>query len=1325
MSGRVVQPPSSKMDDIFERIAEPVLACTICMQQEDLSATNVDSVYSEREFMDHIHDTHPIPNENGQSRASRAVHCQFCHRRFRNIGSHFIRFHSKQLHRCRECGARFLGRHDVLSHAREEHDVPLQSGFRSIETAFNRRVQTFNIAFPPMLMLSIEQSFDTMMNELNDLLLHQLAINNAIRFSLIVFVQYRRENALGGLDEKAVIPVRSAPRDLHMGDAEGNRMRNILSDLEMFILNTHDRITTQGSNWRIDYVTSYNVEIGSLDYKGGCGSRQKTVMKHVPKLKRKYVCNVPTPDPANKDCFFHSIAMGICNDASLIQDKKNRFDVAKEILRVYGVKTQKYKTPFRVKYARSFERRNSHLNIAINIYKISEERAIRVYKSCHTDLQERKIINLLLVNETVEHFMYITNLNAFLRPDGRKRFACPNCVTMFTRESALKHHVELCIRGSRSLVLYPQEGEVTEFCSYDKMVQQPIIGVLDFEACLEPISRTEQAFEYMCENCFDEGPEDQCSHATTDIHRQVPTTYSVVFVDIEGKILLRKTETCQNYLMEIFFITMEAAQQLLIPRLQRHRYKSDYTQEEEKLFAEANVCYICQHPFLEDNKSVRDHCHYTNKYLGAAHSSCNLRRRMRAKIPVFVHNFRNYDSHFIIKALSNKQELNGIAANMEKFRTLTVDKLAFVDSAELLPSGLADLVDTARASNHGFEFLDQLPFCTSPKKKELLLSKGIYPYEWANSVDKLKMTKSLPPKDAFYSQLNQSGISDSDYEHAQKVFKVFECKNMLDYCELYCTLDTILLLEVLTNFRKKMYSNFKLDVANFMSLPQLAFTTMLLVIKTKIERMSDPDMILMCEQNIRGGVSFVNVRHSDCRGENVLNDDFIQNHNFYVDATNLYSVAQVAYLPVGDFKWLTEGEILDLHEKLLNVSDTDDTGYILCVDLEYPKELHDKHSSMPLAPEQMDITFEDLSPHAQASLIAFQGEERARKYKSRKLCTTLTSKYNYVVHYRSLKYYLQQGMKLVKIHRAFSFRQAPVIKEYIDLCTEERKKAKTKDDKDRYKRLCNTNYGKLIEDKRRHITCYFCTTENAFDHKFRQVWYKGHRIINELLTIVYWEKKKIKMDCLYAMGFTILEDSKLHMYKSWYDHFQPSLGGHKNVSIVLTDTDSLVLQVKNMSRNQMLDAVADKIDFSNYPRTHPRFSEHLKAVPGYFKDENAGNILTEVVGLKSKCYIQNVLAREGKSESSSVVCKGIGKRARKNLTLDAYRSCIYNFRQVKTIMYCIRSKNHKMYTQRVNKTALSTTDDKRYLLDCGIHTLPHGHYKITEANNNVKCAECN
>jgi len=79
-----------------------------------------------------------------------------------------------------------------------------------------------------MLMLSIEQSFDTMMNELNDLLLHQLAINNAIRFSLIVFVQYRRENALGGLDEKAVIPVRSAPRDLHMGDAEGNRMRNIL-----------------------------------------------------------------------------------------------------------------------------------------------------------------------------------------------------------------------------------------------------------------------------------------------------------------------------------------------------------------------------------------------------------------------------------------------------------------------------------------------------------------------------------------------------------------------------------------------------------------------------------------------------------------------------------------------------------------------------------------------------------------------------------------------------------------------------------------------------------------------------------------------------------------------------------------------------------------------------------------------------------------------------------------------------------------------------------------------------------------------------------------
>jgi len=389
------------MDDIFERIAEPMLACTICLQQEGQSVLNVDNVYTKRGFVDHVHDTHPVPNEEGQARASRAVQCQFCNRRFKNVDSHFLRFHSKKLHRCRECGERFQTRQDVLTHAREQHDVPVQSGFRSIESAFNRRVQTFNRAFPPMLMLTIEQSFDTVMNELRELLLHQLAINNSIRFSLVVFVQYRRENAMGGLDEKAVIPVRSAPKDLHMSDAEGNRMRNILHDLEMFILNTHDRITTQGSNWRIDYVTSYNVEIGSLDYKGGCGCSEKRVMKHVPKSKRKYLCNVSTDDPANKDCFFHSIAMGICNDVSLIKERSNRFDVAKEIIRIYGIKKHKYKTPFRVKYARSFERKNSQLKIAINIYKLSEEKPVRVYKSCHTDLEDRKIINLLLVDEDV------------------------------------------------------------------------------------------------------------------------------------------------------------------------------------------------------------------------------------------------------------------------------------------------------------------------------------------------------------------------------------------------------------------------------------------------------------------------------------------------------------------------------------------------------------------------------------------------------------------------------------------------------------------------------------------------------------------------------------------------------------------------------------------------------------------------------------------------------------------------------------------------------------------------------------------------------------
>ena len=129
------------------------------------------------------------------------------------------------------------------------------------------------------------------------------------------------------------------------------------------------------------------------------------------------------------------------------------------------------------------------------------------------------------------------------------------------------------------------------------------------------------------------------------------------------------------------------------------------------------------------------------------------------------------------------------------------------------------------------------------------------------------------------------------------------------------------------------------------------------------------------------------------------------------------------------------------------------------------------------------------------------------------------------------------------------------------------------------------------------------------------------------------------------------------------------------------------------------------MDFSNYPNDHPRYSIANKAKPGYFKDESKGNYLCEVIGLRSKCYITHVKLRRTNAEEEKIVCKGITKPAQAKL--QAFRNVVKNASKEYSDIYSIQAKHREIYTQKISKLALSTSDDERYLKKCGIHTLPH------------------
>ena len=119
----------------------------------------------------------------------------------------------------------------------------------------------------------------------------------------------------------------------------------------------------------------------------------------------------------------------------------------------------------------------------------------------------------------------------------------------------------------------------------------------------------------------------------------------------------------------------------------------------------------------------------------------------------------------------------------------------------------------------------------------------------------------LPPKEAFYSKLSGEDISDEDHEHAQQVWKEFGMKTLRDYHDLYNQSDVLLLADVFENFRDVCSKNYELDPAWYYTATGLAWDTALKITEVNLELLSDPDMLLMVEQGISGGISMISNRH--------------------------------------------------------------------------------------------------------------------------------------------------------------------------------------------------------------------------------------------------------------------------------------------------------------------------------------------------------------------------------------------------------------------------------------------------------------------------------
>ena len=489
-------------------------------------------------------------------------------------------------------------------------------------------------------------------------------------------------------------------------------------------------------------------------------------------------------------------------------------------------------------------------------------------------------------------------------------------------------------------------------------------------------------------------------------------------------------------------------------------------------------------------------------------------------------------------------------------------EIRFIDSYKFLQTSLANLVRNLQPDdfrNTKTIFKD---------KTELLTRKGVYPYDYVSSIETLTETQ-LPPKEEFYSKLNDEDITDADYQHALNVWNTFNCKTIRDYHDLYLKSDVLLLADVFENFRKTCLRHYNLDPAHYYTSPGLAWDASLKETGQELQLLHDYDMLMMFERGIRGGITHIAKRYAEANNKYMINYDSSKPTTYiqYLDANNLYGWAMSQPLPTHGFKWLKDLTV----DSVINLLERRKTnkGYIFEVDLEYPSKLWKSHNDYPLAPEKTLVN----------------GVE--------KLIGSFKPRKNYVVHYRNIRMYLEMGMRLTAVHRGISFYQSPWMKKYIMKNTELRKTAANSFEKDYFKLMNNSVFGKTIENIRKRQNIILVDNRKKASQLSTRPNFDRATIFDCNLIAVHMKKTEVYLNKPIYAGQAILDLSKTLMFDFHYDYirakYEDKAEGACRAELLFTDTDSLsyLIHTDDFYKDISKD-IKRKFDTSDYPESLTR-----------------------------------------------------------------------------------------------------------------------------------------
>ena len=1056
-----------------------------------------------------------------------------------------------------------------------------------------------------------------------------------------------------------------------------NNISDLIKKSFQFILLSFDNFLTEGSGWIFKKIISLDLKIIRIEktLQGGC-KKYITLPKEL--RFKKALLAIDSPE---NSCFIYSIAACLKKTTG----NANRYRHYTPLVS----KLKGYNDWMSISQIANFEYLN---NLRVNVYQWKNSKLNFLYK---TSNQSGPICNLLLYKR---HYFSIRNLNRLIGKQGKKKYFCQRCFIPFGTMNALGNHNKICISDSNQIYFVPKTKDKIKFKNFGNMVKQEIIYYADFESILKPLT-----------NKFK-------GEKTQLLKRHIPVSFGLLRVCVnqrlnKGPIVFHGKNIISKF-WEVLELEMEEIEHLFL----NENYPLQMSKQDYLKHKKLKRCEICQKRFSKLNPKMRDHYHSVgpkiSNYRYTLCNRCNLTFASNKNIfPISIvfHNLSGYDSHLIISELEkyakNREKIQIIPRNSEKYISFTIGRWRFIDSFQFLHSSLDTLVQSMKTEGiSSFKHVSSL-FPNDEKKTQHLICKHAYPYNFPKSYSDYHK-HGFPSKEDFNNELKPD-ITDEQYNFTKYIFKLFQCKTFFDFHILYLKSDICLLADVFENYRNIcLNGKYKLDPTYYISSPQLGFDSMLRLTGVQLDFLDSLEKVEFIERGIRGGISVISRRYARANNEFTNYDPSKpKTYIIYLDCNGLYSEAMKSRLPARNFRFLSKKEIenFDVMSKL----EEDKYGFILEVDIDYPKSIHDITADYPLAPEKISITDNELSSKS----LEFKKKLNLKNMNSvQKLIPNVNDKKKYIVHYLNLIYYIKQGMVLKKIHRILEFEQEAWLKSFVEYNTHKRNESNSNFQKMYYKLLTNSVYGKLLENKRKRQNIHLSMSEKHFDKLVAKPNFIGVRIFNNHLAAITLQKTKVLMDKAIYAGFTVLEISKLIMQK-FYRHITQELYKPNQVNLLLTDTDSFIFEIQTENVYDDFLKLGIHLDTSNYPKSHPLYSEKNKGTTGKFKDEVPpsvkGGIISEFVGLKSKLY--SFITTQN---SETKKAKGLNRNSITKINHNTYLNSLLNHSTFETTVHSLRSYGHKIYTIEMQKSLINGFDDKRFILQDNIRTLPHFHYLI-------------